>query len=55
MPTRCFWPPLIWGRIAVLLRGQPDEVEQRQHGRLDVGAACTGQLERQRDVVEHRA
>ncbi len=41
--------------IAILLRGQPDQIEQRQHGGFDVGTARTGQFERQRDVVEHRA
>jgi hypothetical protein len=43
------------GRIAVFLRGQPDELEQRQHGGFDLGTARAGQFERQRDVVEHRA
>src|ERR1700712_5273344 len=43
------------GRITIFLRGQPDEFQQRQHGRLDLAALHADKLERQRDVVEHRA
>jgi hypothetical protein len=42
-------------RIAVLLRGKPDQIEQRQHRRFDLGALHARELERQRDVIEYRA
>ncbi len=42
-------------RIAVLLRREAHQFEQRQHVRFDLGALQAGQFERQRDVLVHRA
>lgn len=42
-------------RILVLVRGEADEVEQRQHRRFDFRALLAREFERQRDVAVHRA